>query len=361
MANTIKIKRGLKANLPTLEIGEQAYCTDTNELFIGTATGNKLINEDTDISQLSNVGDVEFTNLAENDILLYDGNKWVNGKGFEPNPFAIFTDTSGSPGSATPINDLDGNLMADLDKGIAYYGTVSHTDLYTSDELASEVGITEGTGSSDASIDNEVVWHKYYWNGGIHFYRKPVRNNVSWNSIAAEGAVYGTGTTTSRKGHSGTNVSQNAELTKNGVTYAVRLMEGSTLDPTDDVFSNPSPLHGSEYNLILLNLHAATNSGSYSNSPTDGVSYNNWEGFGSENNYTNEDFVGWKTNFGDNDLNNFGSSHWQQEAITGNTGSRLLRIFMHFADAYYESSSLNLGNVFWAPVLTVKHSSFTYE
>ena len=78
MANTIKIKRGLKANLPTLEIGEQAYCTDTNELFIGTATGNELINEETDISQLSNIGDVEFTDLTTGNVLTFDGTNWVN-------------------------------------------------------------------------------------------------------------------------------------------------------------------------------------------------------------------------------------------------------------------------------------------
>jgi hypothetical protein len=40
MATTIKLKRGLKANLPTLAVGEPAFCTDTSELFIGTAGGN---------------------------------------------------------------------------------------------------------------------------------------------------------------------------------------------------------------------------------------------------------------------------------------------------------------------------------
>ena len=39
----IKIKRGLKTNLPTLEIGELGYCTDTKELFIGTLVGNEII------------------------------------------------------------------------------------------------------------------------------------------------------------------------------------------------------------------------------------------------------------------------------------------------------------------------------
>lgn len=53
MATTIKIKRGLKQDLPSLEIGELAYCTDTNELFIGRDDGNSgtenvLINVDLD-------------------------------------------------------------------------------------------------------------------------------------------------------------------------------------------------------------------------------------------------------------------------------------------------------------------------
>ena len=51
MATTIKIKRGLKNNLPTLTVGELAYCTDTNELFIGTDTGNALVNQDIDTDE----------------------------------------------------------------------------------------------------------------------------------------------------------------------------------------------------------------------------------------------------------------------------------------------------------------------
>jgi hypothetical protein len=46
VANLIKIKRGLKANLPVLAEGELAFCTDTNELYIGTSGGNVLINGD---------------------------------------------------------------------------------------------------------------------------------------------------------------------------------------------------------------------------------------------------------------------------------------------------------------------------
>lgn len=43
----IKIKRGLKANIPNLAVGEPGYCTDTNELFVGSEGENKLVGEGT--------------------------------------------------------------------------------------------------------------------------------------------------------------------------------------------------------------------------------------------------------------------------------------------------------------------------
>ena len=50
MASTIKIKRGLRTNLPTLAVGELGYCTDTNEVFVGTTGGNKLANKGTSVA-----------------------------------------------------------------------------------------------------------------------------------------------------------------------------------------------------------------------------------------------------------------------------------------------------------------------
>jgi len=45
MAQTIKVKRGLSANLPaSFEMGELAYATDTQKLYVGTGTGRVLIN-----------------------------------------------------------------------------------------------------------------------------------------------------------------------------------------------------------------------------------------------------------------------------------------------------------------------------
>lgn len=44
MPNKIQVRRGLKAELPVLAVGELGFCTDAGELFIGTNDGNMLIN-----------------------------------------------------------------------------------------------------------------------------------------------------------------------------------------------------------------------------------------------------------------------------------------------------------------------------
>lgn len=45
MANQIKVKRGLKTNLPTLALGEIGFTTDTEELYIGGNNGNVKFNQ----------------------------------------------------------------------------------------------------------------------------------------------------------------------------------------------------------------------------------------------------------------------------------------------------------------------------
>jgi hypothetical protein len=43
MADRQQQYRGKKANLPTLLEGELGFCTDTKEVYIGTANGNVLV------------------------------------------------------------------------------------------------------------------------------------------------------------------------------------------------------------------------------------------------------------------------------------------------------------------------------
>ena len=41
--NTIKIRRGTEANLPTLEAGELGFTTDTKKVYVGDGTDNHLV------------------------------------------------------------------------------------------------------------------------------------------------------------------------------------------------------------------------------------------------------------------------------------------------------------------------------
>jgi hypothetical protein len=55
MANKIQIRRGLKTNLPSLDVGEPALCTDTKEVFVGNSGGNvALINKEVMDEHLKN-------------------------------------------------------------------------------------------------------------------------------------------------------------------------------------------------------------------------------------------------------------------------------------------------------------------
>ncbi|MED4378505.1 phage tail protein, partial [Schinkia azotoformans] len=39
----IQIRRGLEKDIGTLAVGELGYCTDTQKLYVGTASGNVLL------------------------------------------------------------------------------------------------------------------------------------------------------------------------------------------------------------------------------------------------------------------------------------------------------------------------------
>lgn len=40
---SLRIRAGLRADLPVLNVREFGFCTDTHELFIGTQDGNQLV------------------------------------------------------------------------------------------------------------------------------------------------------------------------------------------------------------------------------------------------------------------------------------------------------------------------------
>lgn len=53
MANKIQIKRGPAASLPTLDVGEPGFTTDTKKLYIGASGGNVEIAKKSDVDTVS--------------------------------------------------------------------------------------------------------------------------------------------------------------------------------------------------------------------------------------------------------------------------------------------------------------------
>lgn len=94
----VLIKRGLKADLPSLSIGELGFCTDTKELFIGTSTGNSLM------SAAGGGGTAAWGNITGTLSSQTDLNTALSGKA------STSTATSGANGlmSSTDKSKLDG-------------------------------------------------------------------------------------------------------------------------------------------------------------------------------------------------------------------------------------------------------------
>lgn len=86
--------------------------------------------------------------------------------------------------------DLPGNktLLAG-DRSAGFLGFVPASEVFTGTQLATEIGLSAGN-----AFNTETPWIKYIWKGKICFTPlKPIRYNLSWDSIYNAGAVYGTG------------------------------------------------------------------------------------------------------------------------------------------------------------------------
>jgi hypothetical protein len=53
MSKTLQLKRGIKANLPTLSVGEPAFTTDTNDFFVGNGINNIRFANQNDIDNIN--------------------------------------------------------------------------------------------------------------------------------------------------------------------------------------------------------------------------------------------------------------------------------------------------------------------
>lgn len=219
-----------------------------------------------------------------------------------------FTTPSDMPG---PSNLVGGDMQA------GYFGIVPAAELYTGDELATAVGITQGT----SQFSNEG-WLKFAIDGKIIYKsKKPFRHSISWDHIDSKGCVDGTKT-----------------VTKDGVTYEVTLMKGANKDPAGG--DQGAMNHGSEWNKLMLPIHERAKDQSWKHKNNVDTPTEDWDvGFTDEDLHTHN-------NHGD------GAYQWCQEEAEG-ASRRVNRGGAGVSDSHSIPSSN--ANAFrgWSPVLRV--------
>ena len=248
------------------------------------------------------------------DAITVDGANRVAGT-----PSSLPFDNSGSPG---PSQGISGTMEE------GFFGEVSSSELITGDDLASQVGISQGT-----SQHSTAGWLKFAYKGEILFVaKKPIRHSISWDAINTAKCVYGD--------------SGDKTVVIGGKTYKVTLMRA--LEPTNDpktVASASSGVvnHYSEWNRLMCQIHeqAINKNWDYpDNIESDIGILEHGLGSGTQGMYNDADLV---VKSGD------GRYSWCQEMSTST--SRRLSRGDDVSYSYHYTSSFTYSHLGWRPVL----------
>lgn len=112
------------------------------------------------------------------------------------------------------------NVLQVGDYNYGYFGNIPSSSFINANTLRAALGFSGGT-----VINASPKWHKYARNGKVIFVPETaVAGVVGWNMLYNAGLVFGTGD--NGPYNSGSNVTQNAQVTIGPDTYRVRLMRG---------------------------------------------------------------------------------------------------------------------------------------
>lgn len=138
-----------------------------------------------------------------------------------------------------------------------WYGEVASADFFSGDELASLLGVTEGSAQN-----SEAGWLKFATGGKVLFVAKQCfRHSISWDHLYSRGIVYGTDD--AGRAPRGTPVNQRTTIKLGGNEYIVRLLTGAESDPypeSDPLFFTADMADmdvggGSEWNRLMYRVH----------------------------------------------------------------------------------------------------------
>lgn len=137
------------------------------------------------------------------------------------------------------------------DEQAGFYGEVSASELVDGLTLANMVGISEGV-----AFNNDSPWLKFSWQGRVQYTPlRPIRNSISWDTLYAAGAAYGTGDFGAFPSTNVPNTLQDARVDINGYQYKVRLMGGTATGAAGSSGYNLERTFGSEWNQLLYPVH----------------------------------------------------------------------------------------------------------
>ena len=229
-----------------------------------------------------------------------------------------------------PGNDV--LIAGDMSAG--FFGEVPTSELITGDDLAAQLGLTQGT----AQYSNEP-WLKFALDDNIIYVaKKPYRHSISWESIYQAGAVYGTGDNGLYP--SGGNRLQDANINVDGFNLDVTLLKGANTDPAIITSSGYDPIetHNSEWNRLMYPIHSGVHTDA-NNPSSPSVPYAQWA------TYSDSDLLV-HSSFGN------GYATWVQETPNASTTtSRLYRGYSGISMVTYDPAIRNTDVTGWRPIL----------
>lgn len=146
MAQTIQIKRGLKANMPILASGEMGFCTDTKEVYVGDGSTNVL------------VGRVMIGTYASRPNAGVSGRLYYVNSGTGIGYIYLDDGVAWQKANVLALSDLTGNIDSVADG--TTYGKVKNTELTNGQVNKISDGTNTVTAANVNSHINDVTKHR---------------------------------------------------------------------------------------------------------------------------------------------------------------------------------------------------------